>query len=72
MTAKILSDVAAWLNTLLARADHPGANWNSPRRAFVLRLLLGLILAGDTMLTAVVRHFPNKCLAIQPRLPDAA
>jgi len=71
LTARILSDVAAYLNTLLARADHPGVNWNSPRRAFVLRLLLGLLLAGDTMLTAIVRHFPNKSLAMKHRYKAA-
>jgi len=67
----MISRIAGHLNELLCRADHPGADWNVWRRAFAHRLLLGLIMAGDTMLTSIVRHFPNQGVAMRYRYKAA-
>ncbi len=62
-----LAFFARYLNQILCLAAHPQAGWNHRRRVFAHRLLVGLILAGDTMLTAIVWRFPNKSLSMKMR-----
>ena len=66
----ILHELAAHLNELLARAAHPEAGWSPARRAFAHRLLVGLVMAGDVMMSAIVRKFPGK-VAIKHRYKNA-
>ena len=67
---KIPSELAAYLNELFALAAHPQAGWSLARRAFVQRLLVGLVMAGDVMLSSIVRQFPGK-VAIKHRYKTA-
>jgi len=71
MAARHLSLIARYINELLLRAGHPRAGWNHHRTVFLHRLILGLVMAGDTMLTAIVRHFPNRGVAMRHRYKTA-
>jgi len=59
------------LNEFLQLAGHPQSGLKQARRAFIRRMFTALILAGDTLLTALVRQFPNKELAMKHRYKAA-
>lgn len=67
---QILTELAVYLNALLAMAAHPESGWTAPRRVFAHRLLVGLVMAGDVMLSSIVRTFPSST-AIKHRYKGA-
>jgi hypothetical protein len=56
---QLVLHLARYLNPLLREVDHPESGWNEPRRRFLFGLLVGLITAGNTLLSEIVRHMPG-------------
>lgn len=67
---EILHQLADHLNVLLARAARMDPTWSTARRNFARRLLVGLVMAGDVMLSQIVRHFPG-AVGIRHRYKNA-
>lgn len=68
---QILTHLPGYVLQLLALASHPGSSWSSARRRFAVQLVVALALAGDVMLSAIVRKLPKGRVAMRHRYKAA-
>lgn len=57
---ELLRHLSSYVHPLLREVDHPESGWNEPRRRFLFGLLVGLLAAGNTLLTEIVRRIPGE------------
>ena len=58
--AQMLTRLGVQVSQLLARATADDAGWNVDRRRFTRNVIPALALAGDVILTELVRALPGK------------
>lgn len=68
---EILQQLSNYVLLLLQRGAIPEAGWNAVRRRFVVQLVVALVLSGDVMFSAIVRHLPRGKAAIRHRYKNA-
>lgn len=64
---QILTHLSDYVRSLLVQASHPESGWTQTRRRFAVQLVVALALAGDVMLSAIVRKLPKGTVAIRHR-----
>lgn len=68
---QILTHIPDYVRHLLVLAGHPESGWNQARRRFAVQLVVALALAGDVMLSAIVRKLPKGTVAMRHRYKTA-
>ena len=63
----VLSRLQLHVADLITLAAHPNTQWNHARSVFTHRLVSGVALAGDTMVTSIVRALPRGNTAMKHR-----
>lgn len=64
---QILTHLSDYVRGLIVLAAHPESGLNLQRRRFVVQLVVALALAGDVMLSAIVRQLPRTDVAMRHR-----
>lgn len=68
---QMITHLPDYVLLLLQRAAHPEAGWSSIRRRFLIQFIVALALAGDVMLSAIVRKLPGRDVAMRHRYKTA-
>ena len=64
---QILTHLSDYVRALLVQASHPESGLTPQRRRFAVQLVVALALAGDVMLSAIVRKLPGTGVAMRHR-----
>ena len=64
---QILTHLSETVRALLVQASHPESGLTPQRRRFAVQLVVALALAGDVMLSAIVRKLPGTGVAMRHR-----
>lgn len=68
---QILTHLSDYVRSLLQQAAHPESGLSRERRRFAVQLVVALALAGDVMLSAIVRKLPKTDVAMRHRYKAA-
>lgn len=68
---QILTHLPDYVRYLVVKASHPESGWNLARRRFAVQLVVAMAMAGDVMLSAIVRKLPHGKTTMKHRYKNA-